>query len=453
MLITRSVGYFFLQRSQSFDINCDCFRMTMFLPSNKIICKIAEDANFSNRLSTFFREHQSEDPVTLRLRIFSKNLSDEDKDFYNFALLQLEARKKYCSKFHHLPELFFPSLLAGEQASNSFIAQYHAELVQNCKSLLDLTAGLGVDFMCMAKGIDSLGYNCVAVERDLIKCDFLRYNLDKNGLENSEIVCGDAMEYLENLRNEGKKFDCIYVDPSRRDHDGKRLYDPHDCQPDVIGNSELLFQVAGKVIIKNSPMLDINKVITLFPNVVAVHIVSYKNECKELLVECQEGGELQKIVACDIHSDGTAQIVEMTPDILKEKYEGEYPGLVKLEKWITDGDVWLYEPSVSHMKIGAWNFLAKKYGMIKCSPNSHIFISTERVLDFPGRIMKIECMLDRRSIKRLQGRPRNVVTRNYPLKAAPLSKKLKVNSGDDKYIYGLTLSTSEKPILLDTTMV
>lgn len=50
----------------------------------------------------------------------------------------------------------------------------------------------------------------------------------------------------------------------------------------------------------------------------------------------------------------------------------------------------------------------------------------------------------------LKGEKRNVVTRNYPLKAAALSEKMKVISGGEIFIYGSTVGVKETPVIVET---
>lgn len=407
-----------------------------------------------SRLDCFLKENEGKDPNTLRLKYLSHPIDNiEEREFLNFAILQLEARSKYNSKFKNFPDLLYPSMLSGEQASHFKVSEYHAGLASSAKSLLDLTGGLGIDFMSMAKKISDNGDGCVVVEIDPEKEYILRENLNQFNLRQAITICGDSIEAVKKFKEEGRKFDVIFVDPARRDIKGDRVYDPADCQPDIVSNLPLLLTIADKIIIKNSPMVDIKKALELFPETKVIHLVSVRNECKELLIEIYKGPEKVKFVTADILSDGNMQKVELNESDLLHSYEGKYADEKIIRNWLKDGDVWIYEPSVTQMKLGGWNSLSKQFpGLVKSSPNSHIFFSNVIYEDFPGRILLVNSILDRKSIKDLKKEPRNVVTRNYPLKAVPLMKKLRVNSGSDKFIYGLTISSEEQPLLLDTEL-
>lgn len=422
----------------------------MMTDSLNLKLSLLNDPQLLPRLEEFLSLNADEDPVKLRFKLIKADMPPAERSFIDFALLQLEATKKYSSKISSSLRLLYPSMLAGEQASNSEVSDFHSMLIAGAMSLLDMTAGLGIDFITMAKAISPTGKNCVAVELDPLKALVLELNLRRNGLTDAKVVCGDSIKVLSQLRDEGRRFDVIFVDPARRDDEGGRIYDPAHCQPDVVGNAGLLFDVAERVIVKNSPMVDVSKALQIFPSTERLYLVSVRNECKELLTDMRAGTRLKSLTAVDIHSSGNRQLTEVDTDSVGRQYTESHIDEPTLRSWLEEGHVWIYEPSATLMKLASWNDLARRYGLKKGSPNSHIFFSREFHEDFPGRVLLIERILDKKGMKELKGEPRNVVTRNYPLKAEPLSKKLRVNSGDDRFIYGLTISPDEHPMLLDT---
>ncbi|MDE7109673.1 MAG: hypothetical protein K2O49_06895, partial [Muribaculaceae bacterium] len=89
--------------------------------------------------------------------------------------------------------------------------------------------------------------------------------------------------------------------------------------------------------------------------------------------------------------------------------------------------LYLYEPNASIMKLAPWAILSDRYpGLKKLGKDSHLFISDSRFDDFPGRVLKIDKTINKKDRKTLKGFPANVVTRNYPLSADNLRKKLGV---------------------------
>src|SRR5690606_10561961 len=73
-----------------------------------------------------------------------------------------------------------------------------------------------------------------------------------------------------------------YIDPSRRAKKGK-VFKLDDSEPNIIESQEDIIQQVPKIIIKTSPLLDISATLSTLRNVKTVHILSIKNECKEIL--------------------------------------------------------------------------------------------------------------------------------------------------------------------------
>lgn len=404
------------------------------------------------RLNNFLESNADKDVNELRLKLLSKKNNDEERDFLEFAILQIEARRKFASKLGEYSSVLFPSMLAGEQSSNIRVGKFHADLISGAGSLLDLSAGLGIDFMSMSRETGKRGENSVAVEIDPVKAECLQNNLNRFSLDKAEVRCMDALESLKKFKEEGRHFDVIYVDPARRAEDKSRIYDPLECSPDVASNINLFFEVADRILVKISPMVDVKRTLEIFPDCVGLYIVAVKNECKEILVDLRKNGKLEKIATVDILSNDEIQTKELRPEDYEKRYEGEYITEDLLKEWLAQGKVWFYEPSATHMKLGSWNYLSNIYELLKSSPNSHIFFSQKYYEDFPGRILIVRQILNKHTVKNLRGETRNVVTRNYPLKAVPLAKKLRVKSCNDKFVYGLTISEDENTLLLDSEL-
>lgn len=409
------------------------------------------EGKWLEELKRFLTEHEHDDAAVLRLKYLSNGrLKEFERRKYEFFILQLEAQRKFGKKLSSAGDVIYPSMIAGEQSSNSEVAHFHASLMDGERTFLDMTAGLGIDFMIMAGRINPYGNGCTAIEMDEEKAECLILNLQINGLGGAEVDNEDSLLVLEKMRREGKRVDLIYVDPARRSHKGGRIYNPSECSPDVIGNKELINAVGERILIKNSPMLDITKCISLFPEAEVIYIVDWKNECKEILVDCRRGAKLQKITAVEVINKFDFHFEEFTPSEMKLPYSKPYLNPEVLQQNESENELWIYEPSSSVMKIGAWEVLARKYELIKFSPNCHLFLSDKLHPDFPGRISRLIRIINKKCIKMLKGEKRNVVTRNYPLKAAALSEKMKVISGGEIFIYGSTVGVKETPVIVET---
>lgn len=429
-------------------------------------------------------------PVSsLRLRYSDKKYSAEQRAQYMFAILQIEARQKYKAKFRDLlgkyPDFLFPDLLACEQASHEAVANYHASLSGNCDSLIDMTAGLGIDFITIANAISSRKSNphssFVALELNPEKASVLNLNIARCGLPNAVALNSESISYISEMAKSGKANlnqhpptapNClIFADPARRGEGNKRIYDPADCSPDIVSNWDLLKRIAARIIVKNSPMLDISRALQLFPDASEFHIVSLKNECKEVLIvydketthkeleskqelskqdESKGNHDCKKIICVNIEGDSAIERYEISVDQFLN------PAISPVADNSDICGKYLYVPNSSVMKIASRGSLTENFPSLKkLSPNCHLYLSDELCMDFPGRILRIEKILENSEKKQLAGMHLNVAVRNYPLSADKLKKSLKISSAtsNKNFLYGATISPKEKPLLIIASTV
>ena len=113
---------------------------------------------------------------------------------------------------------------------------------------------------------------------------------------------------------------------------------------------------------------------------------------------------------------------------------------------------YLFEPNASIMKAGCFQALAAKYGVSGVGRNSHLFVSTEDVAEFPGRRFIVEAMttMNKKELKRTLANitKANITTRNFPLSVAELRKRLKLKDGGDVYLFATTLADDSHVILV-----
>lgn len=179
----------------------------------------------------WIKVNASVDPAALRLKYAGK----EGAIDYSAAITQIECRRRFGRKLADtlasFPQFFFPSTLAGEQASSDKLASYHTSLVPEGMAIVDLTAGLGIDVLHMAQRAASV----VAVERNPELVEALRYNAA--GLKVSDVVepiCADCIDFIDKCIAQHRHFDMAFIDPARRSMDGGRLFALADCSPDVV---------------------------------------------------------------------------------------------------------------------------------------------------------------------------------------------------------------------------
>ncbi len=185
----------------------------------------------------------------------------------------LQRAHKKLPSFHAARCLLPPR--AFEQASSEACAM-HKEF--SGKTCIDLTCGLGVDAYSLSKQFDRV----VAVERDDILAETARINFPRLGADNIEVVCDEAEHFIGQYLLNGQTVDLLYVDPDRRSTDGRRLAAPEECSPNVLALMPHLKKIARRIVVKNSPMLDVDEALRLFGPRCTVEAVSLGGECKEV---------------------------------------------------------------------------------------------------------------------------------------------------------------------------
>lgn len=397
---------------------------------------------WNSKFYDFVRKFSHAD--TFKLRLSTK------KDLYEFdvenAILQIECRKKYASKLKNYlkhSEFIFPDAISGEQASHRAVAKFHSSLVKPEAKILDITAGLGIDSLSFAEK----GNEVTAIELSETKAVALTHNSEILNLDNLKVINADSIEFLKNT---DCHYNIIFADPARRDNCNKRVYNLHDCLPDIIENQQLLAEKADRILIKTSPLLDITQTLRDLNNIKRIYAVGVKGECKELLVEIEnvkENDTQNSIETIAVNLDNEGEILSLYKDIASspsvEKEERNEISFASLED--LKPDVYILEPSAIVMKIAPWEAICRDFKAKKAGKSSHIFISEKFPENFPGRVTKFQKLLTKQDRKSLSGFPATVISRNYPLTADELRKKLRINEGDKNFIYATRIG--EKPLV------
>lgn len=331
-------------------------------------------------------------------------------------------------------EIVYPVRLSMEQCSSQQTAEYKRCLVQrlagsSVQRFADLTGGLGIDFSF----ISPLFGQAIYIERDEALCALARNNFAALGLHNVQVVNGDAEQMLATLTHQS----LVFVDPARRDMVGRKVFLVADCSPDVVALHDALLAKADMVIIKLSPMLDIYDAIQSMPAVREVHVVEADGECKELLLVLRhdDGGGSVKIVATDTQKEFV---------FTREEENSARPTMADaLGKY-------LYEPSPSVMKAGAFRTLSERFDVHKLHRDTHLYTSDRLIDSFPGRILRV-CATS--SLKRantlLKDIDRaNIVCRNFPQRPDELRRRLRLKSGDPYFVYATTLADNTHSLIL-----
>lgn len=339
-----------------------------------------------------------------------------------------KAEKKLPSWFN-TPGIMYPPSINLEQASSEKTASYKASLMEG-KSVVDLTGGMGVDVYFFAQKFSKV----VHCELNSQLQDLASHNLKQLGATHVEYYSGDGITFLQKTE---ETFDWIYVDPSRRDYAGGRVFQLSDCLPDVPGHLNLLLSKGQQVMIKTSPLLDLQAGILELQKVKEIHILAVENEVKEIIWILNDKTEESPIIKTINLAKKETQYFE---DERNQRYFVAYGAPEK----------YIYEPNASIMKSGLFEALAHKFSLSKLHQNTHLFTSSE-LIDFPGRRFELKDIIPytKKNIKKaLPGKKAHVTTRNFPETVSQIRKKFKIQEGGNLYLFFTTLYAGEKSVLV-----
>lgn len=375
----------------------------------------------------FIRENLNADVPTLALKKVPVGTD------VSLALRQIAARQLLRKKVPQWAEnehLLFPAHLSIEQCSSEATAQYKASLLQG-QTFVDLTGGLGIDTYYIYRHFYQTDY----VERQAELCDLARHNFEVLNA-NVKVWNESAEEYLNNCEPK----DCIFIDPARRDEHGRKTVSITDCTPNVADLQGILLQKAEKVMVKLSPMLDINKAMEELCHVKEVHVVAVANECKELDFVLERGFQGEPQLVC-------VNLLTVQPEV-RFTMEEERNSLGRLSEGVMK---YLYEPNPAVMKAGCFKWLTKHYDVCKLHRNSNLYTSERLVPDFPGRIFEVEGWTTyNKKVKQVllsDVEKASIAVRNFPLSVAELRKAMKIGDGDDVYLFATTLKGESKVVV------
>lgn len=388
----------------------------------------------SPELKAFIFKHLKDDPEKLLLTASRYPQLD-----IRFAAAQIQARQQIREKlpsWYANPNLLFPSRLSTEQCSSELTALYKQRLMQG-KRFCDLTGGLGIDCFYLSQQAETACY----IERFPDYCEAARHNFSVLGARNIEIHPADCRELAPALH-----ADTFYADPARRATGNRRVYALTDCEPDILRLKAMLLQQSTRLIVKLSPMADLEETIRLLPETREIHILSVRNECKELLFVLKNGIPLSpgqiRIHAVDLHPVLPPQ--EFTFCMQEEKEA--------CLQTTSRPETYLYEPHAALLKSGAFKLTANRLGIQKLHRHSHLYTSASWKQDFPGRsFIREEVYAFSGKLLKTIGKQipqANISTRNFPLTVAELRKRSGIKEGGDQYLFATTLADDQRVLIL-----
>lgn len=379
---------------------------------------------YDQSVRDFIEENAQLGTAELALILSKKNLPSE------YIIHQINGRQKAKRKFPFLeafPDFNFPSPTSVAQASSEQTAQFKVGIVDiKLERIADLSGGMGIDSYFLSQNCKALDY----VEANQELKELTERNFKTLGADNIQCHNSTAEEFLRNTK---EQYSLIYLDPDRR-KSGKRFVSIEDCEPNVKEILPQLFEKSNRILIKYSPLLDLQLASEILDHVSEIHVLSSSNDCKEVLFLLDKNNSAEPtIYAVDYNKSGKNEFVF--------KRSEERSTIAPL----SDVQIYLYEPNASILKAGAFNTIAERFELFKLAKNTHLYTSEEAILDFPGRKLKV---LRIEKAKKGLVKRANVVNRNSGMSVDQIRKKYKIAEGGEQYLYACRLENEKRIFIL-----
>ncbi len=367
----------------------------------------------------FVREHEQSDERALLLK--HKTLFGLPASFVVNQIVGKRKSKTKIPLYYHNANIVFPQGINLEQSSSEETARFKVSVLDTIiteKNLLvDLTGGFGVDSYFFSTLFGRVLY----AERNGTLLDYAKHNhvaLSATNITHHHTTAEDLLERLN------EKADCVFIDPSRRTTSNQKVFKLIDCEPNVVALLPQIFKRSKLLLIKTSPLLDIQQALHELACVRQVWVVSVDNECKELLFLCEENYKEEPLIT----AVNLPQRNDFTFTFSSER---------NTQSDFSDPLTFLYEPNASILKAGAFKQIAQAYKLFKLHASTHLYTSETEIENFPGRIFRVEQVIkpDAKTIASVfPDKKANVLVRNYPLTADALKKKLNLKDGGSRYL-------------------
>ncbi|WP_425075170.1 class I SAM-dependent methyltransferase [Psychroserpens sp. S379A] len=378
-------------------------------------------------VQTYINSHLNDDITKLLLK--GKSIHNVNT---KAIVEQIEAKRKCKTKlptWFNTNDIYFPNKLNIEQTSSETTAKYKSELISGNR-IIDITGGFGVDCYYFSKQFSHVLHCEINNELSQI----VAHNSKQLKTSNIDIIETDGLEFIS---NNDITYDWIYVDPSRRHQQKGKVFFLEDCLPNIPENLEFLFSKTEQIMIKTSPLLDISIGLKELKHVESIHIVSVKNEVKELLwiLKKEHIGNVET-TAVNINTNNKELF---TFNLNEEQF-----AVPTYSQPLS----FLYEPNVSIYKSGAFKLISTKLKADKLHSNSHLYTSKD-LITFPGRRFKIDKIIpyNKKLIKKECQKKANITIRNFPESVEHVRKKFEIKEGGETYLFFTTNLLNEKIVL------
>lgn len=330
------------------------------------------------------------------------------------------AEKKFPFLLKH--GIIFPPQLNMEQSSSEKTALYKSQILKG-KKFIDLTSGFGIDAYYLSQNFEEV----TLIEQNTELLEIVEHNWTVLGRKARFIN-----RKLEDFLNENQEhFDTVYLDPARRDQNKNKVFLLEDLSPNILEIHDNLLSISDQVIIKLSPLIDLKYLVSVLPNIFRIDIIALKNDVKEVVVFLSKENKNGIICNCvNLESEESTFSFTFGEE---ENAQSEY----------SEPEKFIYIPNNSILKAGIFNLISEKFQLKKLHSNTHLYTSSEKDEDFPGRIFEME-VIDSKKIKKKD--QFNIISKNYPLKPEEIKKKYGLKDGGNNYLI-FTQSKKGKIIL------
>lgn len=367
------------------------------------------------KLIAFVKAHEKDDIPKLILKGSPFKLTTIQSIAQQIKGRQI-AKIKFPDLYHN-DQIIYPPKLSLEQSSSQKTAEYKADFIKKNEVVIDLTGGMGIDSLAFSK-ITNAVYYCEISQETF---SYAKHNF-KAYLRQISTFQGDGIAFLKQRR---EKVDWIYIDPARRNQLNKKVFKFEDCKPNLLDYIDLFKAKTKKLLIKASPLIDLDYCTSVLQDVKSIHIVSLRNEVKEVLIEIhfEENNLNTKLQVVNLETAQPDFSANIDKKHLKQSFD--YPLS------------FLYEPHAGLMKSGCFGKICKDYDLKALSANSHLFTSNTSV-NFPGRKFEIQAVIPPKKTilkKYLDTNKANITCRNYPLKPNQIKKKYGIEDGGSNFVF------------------
>jgi 16S rRNA G966 N2-methylase RsmD len=380
-------------------------------------------------VQAFIIQHENDDVTHLILK--HKTIHGLPTSLIAEQILGRRKAKEKLPTYYLNPQILYPAGINLEQSSSELTAKFKLLFLKHIlpenltlEAGADLTGGFGVDAFCLSSYFPMFHY----VEPNQTLVELVKHNHHLLGFRHIEYHTTNAENFLQSFH---QRLSLVFIDPSRRDTNAKKVFALKDCVPDVTMLQQEIFTKTNLLLIKAAPMLDIHHALQELKSTKKVIVVSVKNECKELLFLCEQ----------HYKAEPSIEAVNIIHENQLESFEFKFSDEKATEVQFSDPQTYLYEPNASIQKAGAFKSIAVKFNVLKLHSSTHLYTSEMFIENFPGRIFKI--------LKLVKPDPKilneyfpdgkaNITVRNYPMSVDELKRVTGLKDGGDKFLIGFS---------------